>query len=130
MKRTLTANEVSGLDRLTLGRLAGGAIEERFGEALDRVIANILGRNTPSKDKREIKVTVGLKPDDLREHISVAIAVETKLAAPHKIGTVLFAQTYKGRAIATENDPRQGELFEEDDDAQNDDDAPLTMKEH
>lgn len=113
-RMTRTANEEVGLGRIKLGTLAGGAIEERFGEAMDKVLVNIKDRNTDAKAKREITIKVTVTPDDLREVGDVDIGVETKLAGPRKVGTQLFVQHHKGKTVATENDPKQGRLFGDD----------------
>lgn len=97
-----TKNEKSILE---MGR--GGFLEQvDFGMA--KVIDNILDPNTKATDKREITVTIELKPDDSRINVAVKFATKLKLAPTNPLTTSLsiFGDSGTGEMCVIENVPQ------------------------
>lgn len=109
----LKEEEVMGTEeRVTLETLAGGAAVELFQHQLDRVVQNILDPNMPAKAKRHVTLRLTIQPDEERGMGEAHVTCEAKLAGPRGASTMLYFGRKQGRAVAVENDPRQGGLFD------------------
>ena len=75
------------MENVYLEEFAGGALQEKFNDALQKVIENMLDPNTPWKNKREIIVKVAFLQDEGRSDSSVDISVATKLAPVKPVNT-------------------------------------------
>lgn len=75
------------MSKVNLEEFAGGALQEKFDDAMDKVLANMLDTNTPWKNKRKITVEVTFEQDEDRDDASVNVAVVAKLASVKPIGT-------------------------------------------
>lgn len=80
--------------------MAMGAIEERVNYEMDRVIKNILDRNTKATAKRKVVVELTLTPDDDRKVIAVSATAKSTLCPTNAIATSLYLGA----------DPATGEL--------------------
>lgn len=78
-----------------------------FDRELSAVLDNILDPNTSATTTREITIRVAFKPNEDREVGVVAIASTSKLAPVKAVGTMVYIGRRGGRAVATENNPRQ-----------------------
>jgi hypothetical protein len=96
--------------RLSLPTLGSGAAVERFDEALQAVLSNIMDPNTPWNRKRQVVLTVTLEPNIDRSMASVGIECTAKLAQPTGYDTQAFLGVEEGRAVAFEHDPHQLQL--------------------
>lgn len=94
--------------------LAGGAIIERLNDALMDVIANIQDINTSDKATREVSLKIKIKPSSDRQTCSYEIHCQPKLAPPSEIANIVYVGIEGGEAVMYENDPRQADLFEND----------------
>lgn len=74
---------------VSLDALAGGALQQRFGQALAEVLANIDDPNTDGKP-REIAIKVVLEPSKDRSQVGVGFTVTSKPRAREEVQTVLF----------------------------------------
>ncbi len=72
---------------MNMAELASGAVQEKFNEALEVVVANMLDPNTPWKNKRVITLKVAITQNEDRNDTAVEISVEKKLAQPKPIVT-------------------------------------------
>ncbi len=99
-------------ERVTLETLAGGAAVELFQQQLDRVIANIVDPNTPSKAQRKVTLELVIQPDDERGMGEAKVTCKASVAAPNGARTTLYFGRQQGRLVAVENDPRQGGLLD------------------
>lgn len=118
------------MSKVNLEEFAGGALQEKFDEAFDKVIQNMLDPNTPWKNKRKITVEVTLEQDEMRQDTAVHVAVVAKLAPVKPVETRMvigknlktgetFAEEY-GKQIRgqmsiddyQEVDPETGEIKE------------------
>lgn len=52
--------------RVNLETFAGGALQEKFDDAMEKVLRNMLDPNTPWKNKRKITVEVAFEQDEER----------------------------------------------------------------
>ena len=120
------------MSKVNLEEFEGGALQEKFDEAFDKVIQNMLDPNTPWKNKRKITVEVTLEQDEMRQDTAVHVAVVAKLAPVKPVETRMvigknlktgetFAEEY-GKQIRgqmsiddyQEVDPETGEIKEQE----------------
>lgn len=96
----------------TLGTIAGGAVEMRVAEEIEKVLRNIDDPNTDAQAKREITVRLTFKPSKTRSSAELAVLVTSKLQ-PHsalEIDTYVSLDRSQGRYRITEHNPLQREL--------------------
>ena len=97
---------------VTLSSLANGAAMELFDEELAKVVENVLDPNTDPQLVREISLKVKIKPDESRRMAGVVVQVTSKTGPYKGVGTQFWFGKKGGRCFAVENNPAQGELFE------------------
>lgn len=103
--------EVEDDGKVRLETLCGGAVNERFQQAFQEALDNIVDVDTPVRKKREIVIKVTLEPTEDREMIKVNAEVNKKLANPSgSAGLFHVGRAKGGRAVAYEFNPRQGRL--------------------
>jgi len=102
---------------LTLDSLAGGGAIEQFHRELDRVLANIRDPNTDPKAVRKVTLKVLIKPNEARDSAAVAVDVTAHLANPRRLGSQIFIGERGGKTVAVTHDPRQGDMFRTETDA-------------
>ena len=83
--------------RVNLETFAGGALQEKFDDAMEKVLQNVAGPNTPWKNKRKITVEVTFEQNEDRDDSSVNVSVIPKLAAVKPVETRMAI----GRDLAT-----------------------------
>lgn len=103
---------MNALQTVTLETIAGGAIKELFETELSRVLENIADINTDPAQKRTITINVEFKPGAKRDTADVKLKCGSKLAGIMTVNTALFMGKQNGKLVAVENDPRQGGLFD------------------
>ena len=88
----------------SLDRLMGGAAAERFNDALQDVLRNVFDPNTSAKARRQITLTVTVKPDKNRKTAIFEIDVKRK-TAPHETlsSTCFIEKNGKGQVVAYED---------------------------
>lgn len=97
---------------LSFDNLGAGAAEERFEDALKKVLANILDPNTRPQTAREIILRVKIKPSEDRTDADVIIACDTKLASDKAFPTKIFiGRDVSGSPEAHEINANQVQLF-------------------
>lgn len=69
------------MQRTNLETFAGGALQEKFDDAMQKVLQNMLDPNTPYKNKRKITVDISFEQNEDRQDVSVNVSVVPKLAA-------------------------------------------------
>ena len=92
------------VNAVELQSMVGGALQEKFQKAFERVIDNLQDVNTPYKNKREINIKMKFSQDEDREDVSVEINVSEKLAPQSGIKTT----------FAIGRDLRTGEVYAEE----------------
>lgn len=75
------------MSKVNLETFAGGALQEKFDDAMDKVLVNMMDPNTPWKNKRKISVEITFEQDEDRSDTEVNVAVIAKLAPVKPIGT-------------------------------------------
>lgn len=75
------------MSKVNLEEFAGGALQEKFDQAFEKVIQNMLDPNTPWKNKRKITVEITLEQDEMRNDTAVHVSVVTKLAPVKPVET-------------------------------------------
>ena len=87
----------------SLDALAHGAVAERFGAELDRVLLNILDPNTKATATRKITLTIALKPDGTRSVVAIIVDAKSALAPAEPVSTAFqLGITAEGVVMATE----------------------------
>ena len=92
------------MNKVELKDLVGGALQEKFNKAFERVIENLQDQNTSFKVKRAITIKLSFDQNEARDDVSVSIDVAEKLAPQAGIKTSF----YIGKNLKT------GELFAEE----------------
>ena len=87
-----------------LRELVGGALQEQFGKAFEKVIENLQNPNTPYKNTREITIKLKFTQNERRDDVKCGISVTEKLAAQAPIET----------GFAVGKDLKTGELYAEE----------------
>lgn len=99
--------------KVTLDTIGGKAAGELFDAELSRVLQNIADPNTDAKAKRVITLTFTFKPGKERTAAKVETKCKATLAGINSVESDVFIGMSKGKLIAVENDPRQGQLFDQ-----------------
>lgn len=92
------------MKNVDLRELVGGALQEQFGKAFEKVIENLQNPNTPYKNTREITIKLKFTQNERRDDVKCGISVTEKLAAQAPIET----------GFAVGKDLRTGELYAEE----------------
>jgi hypothetical protein len=100
---------------MSLASLGGGAAEEMFGEALQKVLTSIDDPNHPAKKARVLTLTVTMTPlTEDRTVASTQIQVDVKVPKRHGHKTTMYL-AYDSKAkryVAQEHDPKQAQMFQ------------------
>lgn len=86
-----------GKSTISLDRLCGGALLERFRLAMESITRNIMDPNTDPEKNRTLTIKLTFKPSKSRTSIKTTIQTNVSLAPPLADETVLLA----GRNIRT-----------------------------
>lgn len=92
------------MNKVQLGDLVGGALQEKFSRAFDRVIENLQNPNTPFKNKRSINIKLTFQQNEARDDVSVVIDVTEKLAPESEMHT----------SFSVGKDLKTGEIYTEE----------------
>ena len=84
--------------------IAGGALQEKVNEAMNRVLENMQDPNTPWKVKRNISIKIGFVQNEERDDTAVELSIDTKLAPVSPIVTRMSIGT----------DLRTGQVYAEE----------------
>lgn len=84
------------MDKVSIMRMAMGAIEERVDYEMDRVIANIIDQNTKATGKRKVTITLELVPDEYRQVIAVSASAKAALVPTNAVTTSLYVSSARG----------------------------------
>lgn len=92
------------MELLSLNDIAGGALQEKVNEAMNRVLENMQDPNTPWKVKRNISIKIGFTQNEERDDTAVELSIDTKLAPVSPIVTRMSIGT----------DLRTGQVYAEE----------------
>ena len=92
------------MSKVNLETFAGGALQEKFDDAFEKVLVNMMDPNTPWKNKRKITVEVTLEQNEDRDDTTVNVSVVPKLAPVKPIGTrmAIGKDLQTGQVVAEE----------------------------
>ena len=68
------------MNKVELKDLVGGALQEKFSKAFEKVIENLQDQNTSFKVKRGITIKMSFVQNEARDDVSVMVDVSEKLA--------------------------------------------------
>lgn len=102
-------------EKISLGNICRGAVEEVFQRELNRVLENIRDPNTPEKTKRKLNLEFTFTPYPDRTGAAVSFHVKTNVAMVEPVGGTIHISAAGGRLSAYPRDPRQDVLFTETD---------------
>lgn len=77
------------MKNIELKELVGGALQEQFSKAFERVVENLQNPNTPYKNSREITIKLKFTQNEMRDDVKCGISVSEKLAAQSPDGNGL-----------------------------------------
>ena len=75
------------MSKVNLETFAGGALQEKFDDAMEKVLVNMTDPNTPWKIKRKITVEVTFEQNEDRDDSTVNVSVVPKLAPVKPVST-------------------------------------------
>lgn len=90
--------------KVELQEVVGGALQEKFDKAFQRVIENLQDPNTSFKTKRKITIQMDFVQNEARDDVHVEVNVVEKLAPQAPMQT----------AFAIGKDLRSGEVYAEE----------------
>lgn len=61
------------MNSIELKNLAGGAVQEQFARAFEKVVANLQDPNTPYKSGREITIKLKFEQNERRDDVQCAL---------------------------------------------------------
>lgn len=106
---------------LDLSKIDDGAVQEKFAHEMEKVLENILDRNTDPTKKRSVTITVDIIPNKDRDMLILSSQCKSKLVPREETETkVLFGRnsdTGKLEAAELKSNAR-GQLFMDPDDLQ------------
>lgn len=105
------------LATLSMETLAGGGAIEMFDRELDRLLRNVADPNTDPEFVRGVSIEMLIKPAPDRESGVVQVRVKAKLAPPKPLKSQVFIGERDGQPVAVTYDPRQGDMFRSEADA-------------
>lgn len=68
------------MNKIELRELVGGALQEQFAKAFEKVVENLQNPNTPYKNSREITIKLKFTQNEKRDDVKCGILVSEKLA--------------------------------------------------
>lgn len=92
------------MKNIRLKELAGGALQEQFNKAFERVVENLQNPNTPYKNSRKITIELKFTQNEYRDDVKCSISVCEKLATLSPVETAFAI----GKNLTT------GELYAEE----------------
>lgn len=92
------------MNKVELKDLVGGALQEKFNKAMERVVDNLQDVNTSFKVKRKITISLDFTQNETRDDVHVDVAVVEKLAPQAPMTT----------SFAIGKDLKTGEMYAEE----------------
>ena len=78
------------MNKVELKDLVGGALQEKFNKAFEKVIENLQDQNTSFKVKRAITIKLSFDQNEARDDVSVSVDVSEKLAPQAGLKTSFY----------------------------------------
>ena len=92
------------MSKVSLEQIMGGGLQEQFTKAFDRVVDNLADPNTSFKEARKITIELKFTQNELRDDVSCAVSVKSKLAdqAPMQTAFMIGKDLKSGKMYAEE----------------------------
>lgn len=120
--------------QVLLSEINEGALQEQFNHVMHAVVENILDPNTDATKKRQITITLDIKPNEYREDFVMNAVVKSKLVPRDEVTSrVLIGRDEKGKLVANElKSGQRGQTYfdPEDSELKDDQGTPITELEH
>lgn len=78
------------MEKAKLQEIAGGALQEKFSKAFEKVIDNLQDVNTSYKVKRKITISLDFVQNETRDDVQVHVSVAEKLAPQSPMTTAFL----------------------------------------
>ncbi len=116
--------------KIRLEDIAGGALQEKFNHAFERVMENMQDMNTPYKDKREITIKISFEQNEARDNVVSSVKVSEKLASAGEVVTqfAVGKDLKTGKVVAEEYGKQLRGQMKIGDDAQEDNDSVIDFR--
>jgi hypothetical protein len=114
----IRAEEVFVEHIVTLETVGNGALLERFGVELEKVLENIADPNTEAEVVREILMKVKIQPDVRRNMVQMRLETSVKLAPYQAVSASAWMGKKQGERVLIESNPQQLALEMEGEDRQ------------
>lgn len=69
------------MNHISLEEIAGGALQEQFGKAFQKVVENLSDPSTSFKEARKITIVLKFTQNESRDDVACEVSVSEKLAA-------------------------------------------------
>lgn len=89
------------MEKIDLRDLVGGALQEQFAKAFEKVVENLQNPNTSYRNSREINIKLKFTQNENRDDVKCGISVSEKLAPQAPMAT----------SFAVGKDLRTGKLY-------------------
>lgn len=90
-------------EKISFGTIAGGAVEERFQQELEKVLKNMMDPNTEHKAARQLTVKLTFKTNEERQFSSVDFSIVPKMAPVKNIQTaIIMGEDMEGKVVTSE----------------------------
>ena len=114
------------MKKVLLEEIAGGALQEQFAKAFEKVVENLADPNTSYKEARKITITLKFTQNEQRDDVVCDVLVAEKLSAQAATRTAfavgknlktgeLYAEEYGRNQMSVFDtiDTETGEVFDE-----------------
>lgn len=92
------------MNKIELKDMVGGALQEQFAKAFEKVVENLQNPNTPFKNARKINIELKFTQNEHRDDVKCAVQVKETLAPQAPMET----------SFAIGKDLKTGELYAEE----------------
>lgn len=92
------------MKKVSLEEIAGGALQEQFAKAFEKVVENLADPNTSFKEARKITITLKFTQNEQRDDVVCDVSVAEKLAtqAPTRTAFAVGKNLKNGELYANE----------------------------
>ena len=101
-------------EKITLGNLMSGALEEKFQYELQKIKENIGDLNTDPKKLREITIKLKFKANEERDHVACISSLYSSLAPIKESGAVLSLTQQNSKLELFQETSKDIPLFNDD----------------
>lgn len=92
------------MNKIELKDMVGGALQEQFAKAFEKVVENLQNPNTPFKNARKINIELKFTQNERRDDVKCAVQVKETLApqAPMETAFSIGTNLHTGELYAEE----------------------------